>query len=1001
MTGKTELLDCPLCDFTVLPTDDYILQLHFEQVHTENSPFVVKDDPEPLPPSLPSCKREHVQDTASSDDEESAVACPELDCGEIVLLDDFNDHLELHAAEALSFDETTGKYHSYHSSSTMHKSTASRRSHRRLSKAATFDYRCEEDPLDGSQVRDSHGKMKKNHHHRNRRGTNSSEKSTLSRSILSFNPFSKPNKTVKPPSKSARLGKSELGPYAWEERMPKWLHDQLAAGPKITMVNRIGRDGRLIKQEQVQNETPGVIPILAQLSALDRTVNEAYYCHPSTLHVGKTPKEGSFCGYRNIQMLISYIQGAKAQGHEEFPGRLPGVLKLQELIEKAWDKGINHVGRIQTGGIKDTRKYIGTPEAQALFLSTEINCAVEMFTDQDTPQGKAQAHELLLLAVERYFVQAAISDGSNVHKTLLPPIYLQRPGHSITIVGFERRSDSYCNLVVLDPVYATSPAMHKLIGRKNIKSARPEVMHAYRRGPTHLRKFAAFEILILTATPPLFPAWDVLRQFPDCSYVYAFFRARTLGYDVYPEDYFLRNFPWQQYGGLWVINEARFARAEPIQALTAQALRRITGVGAILPSSNSSSPTHHFTNNPYGHQPSKLTDALHNVHNQPAVIPAFDGSDSALLNPSSDKDNQPVSNNSGVNTTLLEPESLRPNLTLLTGVGRMYPGFPSPLSPTLSAKELYPTPTSDCGSIVAASHIQSATVRSSSPMSIDRFNMCRPSTRYVSHGYQHFAAQMGNIDSIVARPSQPRPTSRATSTTLIGPTSPQRALSPPIGMLRHMTTTHAPRDLHSSVAVAGHEPHSSPDLHIVRRDSVFSNHNLTSNFYSLCTRSFPSSPIWEKAALPTPPYIQIANGMECETGSPISPTGTILSYTSNRAVESGLLAVPALGETQVAEYRFWVPCGRRICAFGCGGAHEGENAAAKKLFKDMESVVERNVTDREDECGLSDGNFEDVRADTSKQQTQYMLSSAGSTKLAEKWKKLLENKERDLSVAKV
>ena len=144
--------------------------------------------------------------------------------------------------------------------------------------------------------------------------------------------------------------------------MPRWLYDQLAAGPKITVVNRIGRDGRLIKQEQVQNETPGIIPILAQLSALDRSVKEAYYCHPSTLHIGKTPREGGFCGYRNIQMLASYIQGAHAQGHEEFPGRTPGILKLQDLIERAWDKGINSIGRQQTGGIRDTRKYIGTPE---------------------------------------------------------------------------------------------------------------------------------------------------------------------------------------------------------------------------------------------------------------------------------------------------------------------------------------------------------------------------------------------------------------------------------------------------------------------------------------------------------------------------------------------------------------------------------------------------------------------------------------------------------------
>jgi hypothetical protein len=292
--------------------------------------------------------------------------------------------------------------------------------------------------------------------------------------------------------------------------MPRWLHDQLEAGPEITISNRIGRDGRLIKQEQVQNETPGIIPILAQLSALDRAVQEAYYCHPSTVHIGKTPKEGGFCGYRNIQMLLSYIQGSNAQGHEEFPGRTPGILKLQDIIERAWDKGINQIGRIQTGGIRNTRKYIGTPEvssapslcvlsltlpqAQAFFLSSEINCAVEMFTD--AKERKVEAHEILLDAVEHYFAQAAVKDGSNVYKTLLPPIYLQQPGHSITIIGFERRCDGSCNLIVFDPMYSTSPAMHKLLGRKNIRTARPEVLHAYRRSSRQLKKHAAFEVLM-------------------------------------------------------------------------------------------------------------------------------------------------------------------------------------------------------------------------------------------------------------------------------------------------------------------------------------------------------------------------------------------------------------------------------------------------------------------------------------------------------------------------
>ena len=114
----------------------------------------------------------------------------------------------------------------------------------------------------------------------------------------------------------------------------------------------------------------------------------------------------------------------------------------------------------------------------------------------DSPDGQIEAHEQLFAAVEKYFKQAAYPDSSNVFKTLLPPIYLQQPGHSITIVGFERRKDGTCNLVIYDPMFRTSPGMHRLIGRKNIKTPRPEVMHAYRRGAKQLRKHDAFEVLM-------------------------------------------------------------------------------------------------------------------------------------------------------------------------------------------------------------------------------------------------------------------------------------------------------------------------------------------------------------------------------------------------------------------------------------------------------------------------------------------------------------------------
>lgn len=70
-------------------------------------------------------------------------------------------------------------------------------------------------------------------------------------------------------------------------------------------------------------------------------------------------------------MMISYIIGANAPGMEHFQGRLPTIFEIQELIESAWDLGINSQGRVETGGIKGTRKYIGTPEVRR-----QVTCSI-------------------------------------------------------------------------------------------------------------------------------------------------------------------------------------------------------------------------------------------------------------------------------------------------------------------------------------------------------------------------------------------------------------------------------------------------------------------------------------------------------------------------------------------------------------------------------------------------------------------------------------------------
>lgn len=71
-------------------------------------------------------------------------------------------------------------------------------------------------------------------------------------------------------------------------------------------------------------------------------------------------------------MLVSQIVRAQATGHERFSNTFPSIFQIQDLIEHAWDMGYNAQGRIETGGIKGTRKYIGTPEAYAVFCSLGI-----------------------------------------------------------------------------------------------------------------------------------------------------------------------------------------------------------------------------------------------------------------------------------------------------------------------------------------------------------------------------------------------------------------------------------------------------------------------------------------------------------------------------------------------------------------------------------------------------------------------------------------------------
>lgn len=134
--------------------------------------------------------------------------------------------------------------------------------------------------------------------------------------------------------------------------------------PRTT--TKLNSSGGIKTVTKIGNYVPGVMPVIEILIEQDPETAYAYTCHRSVEHISKLKNEGGFCGYRNIQMLTSYIVNNRSQGYYHFKEKIPSIFDIQEFIEHAWDVGINSIGRAETGGIRGTRKYIGTPEVSIL-----------------------------------------------------------------------------------------------------------------------------------------------------------------------------------------------------------------------------------------------------------------------------------------------------------------------------------------------------------------------------------------------------------------------------------------------------------------------------------------------------------------------------------------------------------------------------------------------------------------------------------------------------------
>ncbi|KAK3997450.1 peptidase family C78-domain-containing protein [Cladorrhinum sp. PSN332] len=447
-------MECPFCGWKTEggERDTYEMMLHVETMHSEGaSPFVVKGDPDNGRDSYPGAKTE----------EPLYAECEVEGCGELILLDQLDYHLELHSDETGEQVDTPEKSKASSSAPSRSHREAERERHRRSSrdpeaaarqsKAVSFWKNLLKMPIPSPS----------NHRVAKRRND------------------PKPGGTET--SRWKRLGKSDLGRYAHEERMPDWLASMLR------------KDGQV--------RSRGVVPILAWLLEQSPISKYSYLCHPSVQHVSKLKREGGFCGYRNIQMVCSYIIHNKAPGHERLGNDIPSIFQIQDFIEEAWDKGHNSAGRIETGGVKGTRKYIGTPEAIAMFRLLQVPCEAQGFKHTE-PQV---AETLLLDYVESYFKSGLPFRNPNqytqphhhVRVTDLPPLYFQHRGHSLTIIGLERLKNGSRQLIMFDPYFHDASSITKLVG-KTLPAHHPSpdsALRIYRRGTKYLKPYREFEVV--------------------------------------------------------------------------------------------------------------------------------------------------------------------------------------------------------------------------------------------------------------------------------------------------------------------------------------------------------------------------------------------------------------------------------------------------------------------------------------------------------------------------
>ncbi|KAG0170699.1 hypothetical protein DFQ29_009152 [Apophysomyces sp. BC1021] len=159
------------------------------------------------------------------------------------------------------------------------------------------------------------------------------------------------------------------------------------------------------------------------------------------------------CGYRNCQMLMSFLQRQREDG-DYILKHVGDVAGLQQILEKAWGEGFDPEGARQLKHhVYKTKKWIGTTEVYSMLVYLGVRCSILDFHHATGPKNR---HDTLFDWIQSYFEGASVTTSNGcakdvAHMTDRPPLYLQYPGHSITVIGIELLKDKRRNLIIFDP----------------------------------------------------------------------------------------------------------------------------------------------------------------------------------------------------------------------------------------------------------------------------------------------------------------------------------------------------------------------------------------------------------------------------------------------------------------------------------------------------------------------------------------------------------------------